>query len=79
VRHMLSGGGVATISLSPDLTPGFSPAWRVESVRYEFSGAAAPVPEPGTMLLVGLGMAGVARGMLRARQRKPADRCAGRE
>lgn len=71
VRHMLTGGGIATISLSPHLTPGFDPAWRVDSVRYAFSDAATPVPEPATMLLVGLGMVGVARRMTRARAGEP--------
>jgi hypothetical protein len=64
VTHSLSGAGTATINLSMAF-PG-DPAWRVDSVRYDFS-AADPVPEPGTMLMVGLGIAGVARRVRRAR------------
>jgi hypothetical protein len=66
ITHLLRGGGIGTINL------GFSPtlsSWVVESARYDFSSTAAPVPEPGTMLLVGLGFAGVARRMTRPRAR----------
>ena len=66
ITHLLRGGGIATLNL------GFSPifsSWVVESARYEFSPTAAPVPEPGTMLLVGLGIAGVAKRMTRGRAR----------
>jgi hypothetical protein len=56
----LSGSGTATITLSPWTVAEFPNRWSVDSVRYEFA-AAEPVPEPATMLLVGIGLAGVAR------------------
>ena len=59
------GFGTATINLSP-WGSAFPGVWTVDSVRYEFS-ATEPVPEPGTMLLVGLGIAGAARRLRRAR------------
>lgn len=64
ILHMLLGHGTATIQLSQGF--GDDPAWVVDSVRYDFS-AADPVPEPATMLLVGLGIAGAARRLRAAR------------
>lgn len=55
------GGGIATIQLRAWV--GIVPtdrAWVIDSIRYDFV-TADPVPEPATMLLVGIGMAGVAR------------------
>ena len=64
----LAGSGNATISLLPNLgAPPDAPSWSVASVRYEFA-AAEPVPEPGTMLLAGLGIAGIARRVARRRR-----------
>lgn len=68
----LQGSGIATINLSqyfessPEGTTFFD-GWKVDSVRYDFS-AAEPVPEPGTMLLAGLGIAGIARRVARRRR-----------
>lgn len=67
----LQGGGTATISLSQyfENSPEgsrFLNAWTVESVRYDFS-AAEPVPEPGTLLLAAVGIAGIARRATRRR------------
>ena len=64
----LFGSGNATINLVPHGgAPPDAPAWSVASVRYEFA-AAEPVPEPGTMLLAGLGIAGIARRVARRRR-----------
>jgi len=53
----LAGSGTATINLLPFAL--FPSSWRVASVRYQFADTNA-VPEPGTMLLVGLGVAAAA-------------------
>jgi hypothetical protein len=59
--HSLVGAGTVTVQLVPNNTslPG-APAWMVASALYEFS-AADPVPEPATLLMVGAGIAAVAR------------------
>ena len=63
----LAGSGTATIALSPYPVAEFPNRWTVDSVRYEFT-AADPVPEPGTMLLVGIGMGAIARGYRKRRR-----------
>lgn len=62
----LAGSGTATITLSPYPVAEFPNRWSVDSVRYEFA-AAEPVPEPASLLLVGVGIAGVARRVRRRR------------
>jgi PEP-CTERM motif len=55
VNHSLRGTGMATIFLDEDR--GFDvPSWRVTGIRAELSSAAAPVPEPATLLLVAAGL-----------------------
>jgi hypothetical protein len=51
-------GGTATLFLVPGReTEGAATPWVLDQIRYDFSGAA-PIPEPGTVLLVTAGMAG---------------------
>ena len=57
--HTLSGVGTARISLAEDLGFGV-PSWRVTRFQGEVSGAAAPIPEPATLLLIGSGLGWVA-------------------
>lgn len=69
ILHTLFGGGTATVQLVPNTSslPG-APAWQVASALYQFS-PAEPVPEPATLLMVGAGVAAVARRV----RRKPAE------
>jgi hypothetical protein len=68
-------GGIATLSLVPGRNGEGTPTpWIVDQILYDFTGTAAPVPEPGTMLLVATGLLGA----LRARRAK-ADRTSVRQ
>lgn len=51
------------------------PLFTVSDLRYDFTGGAAPVPEPGTLILCGAGLAAVAA---RCRKKKDATRPADR-
>jgi len=65
---IIGAGGTATLSLVPGRPAEGSPTpWIVDRILYDFGGTAAPVPEPGTMLLVGTGLVG---GVWRARRRR---------
>ena len=66
LSESLIGGGTATIGLfrSVETIP-----WSYQSARYEFEGVD-PIPEPGTLLLVGTALAGAALRRRRAGRRE---------
>jgi hypothetical protein len=57
---LLIGGGVASLSLSPHR--GIAGTWHLDEARYDFidPSAASPAPEPGTLVLMGSGLLGLA-------------------
>jgi hypothetical protein len=63
IQHTLTGFGTATISMVR-----MNDQWVAESARYDLS-AQQPVPEPGTMLMVGFGTIAIARRLARKDRR----------
>jgi PEP-CTERM motif-containing protein len=68
IHHMLTGFGTATITLTQGQFQIVA-----DAVRYDLS-SHQPVPEPGTMLMVGFGTAVIVR-RLKRRQPKLRDEC----
>ena len=64
------GLGTATVSLT--MINGF---WRADAVRYDLS-SQQPVPEPGTMLMVGFGTVAIVRRLTRKDHGARGPRCA---
>jgi hypothetical protein len=67
VSDALVGRGTATLTLAPSL--GIPGTWSLQGARYSFADPSpAPTPEPGTLLLMGTGLIGLAAIVRRARK-----------
>lgn len=56
----LSGSGIARLRLSWSTSRVPTGGWEFESARYQFTGSPKPVPEPGTLVFLASGLAGLA-------------------
>jgi PEP-CTERM motif-containing protein len=72
-EELLVGSGLATLFLrrSFGAAEGLPPAWDYTGVRYDFSPAFTPTPEPATLLLTAAGLLGLARRRLRRTGKSP--------
>jgi hypothetical protein len=66
-RYDLTGRGVVEVSLLEGTLPDVGDGWMIDAIRWEFQDSA-PVPEPGTLLLVASGAAVLARARHRTRR-----------
>jgi hypothetical protein len=67
VSDALIGHGIATLTMMP--SPGMPGSWYLEGLHYSFEDPSpAPTPEPGTLLLLGTGLIGLAAVVRRARK-----------
>lgn len=64
----LVGGGLATLNLVRG-TGTFADSWVYQGVRYDFSAAATPIPEPSSLMLMGTGAAFLVGSARRLRRR----------
>lgn len=64
----LTGTGIASLNFAP--SPGIPGTFGVTAATYVFQSAAAPVPEPTLMWLVGTGLAGLAASRRRRRRKE---------
>jgi hypothetical protein len=74
VRLGFDGSGIATVrgTVFPFDAAAGGQQYVLESLQYAFGSAAAPVPEPGTMLLFG---SGAVAALLKTRRKKRASVC----
>ena len=67
IGEILTGRGFATLSLTPHRA--FPVSWHLDRAVYEFGHDPAPTPEPGALLLTGVGLIGASAFARRASAR----------